>query len=373
MSIGSFGMLLSQSIYSFKGEGESMLGGDAHMSGLGCVEIPGSISSNTAGSIAFLRSAGIGITYSGLRLETTGEGKKNVMHYYCLPCIKGATTLPKRLAFGFRLQKNMDFNSNFIANPDSVNGMVYREEFSKKGQLTLGNIEIAKRIGDKVGIGFSLNVLFGGAEEIWITNFSDTLFRDTKDSLRSSYLGSSYAFGIVFDFEPLRLNCGYNLPIVCKRVTKSLSYIHPDTTLSEDEVEFPMLFVLGSDFSIGNDFNLLFTLRYRNWSGFTINGQVEDDFIDVLSYGVGFEYKRSRGYKGRSIPLRLGYFHKPWYFKDISEGSIVDDGITLGTAIPVLRKNGYLDVAFIAGRRKTSTIEENFYSVHFGFNFYERW
>lgn len=373
----SFGFLLgnlsAQSIFSFREEGESILMGDAHMSALGYGEIPGTISSNLCGSIAFLKKTGISVTYNGTRLEMGDKGGKNIKYYYGFPYIKVASTLPLDLTFGFSVRKAMDFNANFITNPDSVNGISYQERFLKKGQLSVGNVEIAKRIGKIAGVGFGLNVLFGSSDEVWLTNFSDTLYKDTKDSLNSYYFGYSYALGFVLDLHPLSFVFGYSLPISCKKETRSLSYFRKDTTLGTYELVYPSLYSLGGNLSVRKDLDILITARYRDWSNFKYDGAKEEDFLDVLSYSIGLEYKRIRGYKEKEFPLRVGYFSKPWYFKDSYNQRISDNGITFGTSIPVLKKGGYLDVAFALGRRKTVELEERFYSLQVGFNFYERW
>ncbi len=363
----------SQSIFSFKGEGESMLRGNTHMSALGYCEIPCTFSSNICGSIAFLKRTGIDLTYGGVRLEMKDEEGKNVMHYYGIPYIKVATTLPKDLAVGLNVIKVVDFNSNFITRPDSVNGVVFQEQFSKKGQLSVGTIEIAKKIGNRSGIGLGFNVLFGGSDEVWITNFSDTLYWDTRDSLNSSYFGCSYSLGIVLDVSPIKIGFGYSFPISCDKSTRSFSDFRKDTIKIEDELIFPSLYSGGCDLLIKENFNLIFTVRYEKWSDFKYNGTRRDEFRNVLSYSIGFEYNRIGGYKKRGFPLRVGYYSKPWYFKDSYKKDILDHGITLGTSIPVLQKGGFLDLGFIAGWRKTGELEERFYNLRIGFNFSERW
>lgn len=365
--------LNAQSIFSFSEIGESILCGDARMSALGYVEIPGTFSSNLCGSIAFLKKTGIDFTYSGVRLEMMDEEGKNIMHYYYIPYIKAATTLPLDLAVGFNIKKVMDFNANFVTSPDSVNGISIQKRFLKKGQLSLGSIEIAKTIGNTAGLGFSFNVLFGSSDELWITNFLDTLYIDTKDSLNSHYFGYSYSLGIVFDFHPINFVFGYSFPLSCEKETRSLSYFRKDTTEIEDELIFPSLYSCGCNLSVREDLNFLITLRYRSWSNFKFNGTKKEGFLDVLSYSVGLEYSGIKGYKKRGFPLRFGYFSKPWYFKNSYNERIVDNGVTIGISIPVLKKAGFLDLAFVAGRRKTRELEERFYSFHIGFNFYERW
>jgi hypothetical protein len=350
-----------------------MLVGDAHMASLGYGEIPGTISSTQCGSIAFLRSAGVDISYLGTRLEMSDTEGKNIMHYYGIPFIKVATPLPRDLSFGFKISKTTDFNSNFIVAPDSVNGVIYEESFLKKGQLSMGNIEIARRISPSIGIGIGLNVLFGGSEEIWVTNFNDTTYRDTRDSLKNTYFGFSYTIGFALKARPLSLSAGYDFPVLCERSQRSVSYLRPDTTVRDDDITFPGQITLGADFVVAEDVHIMATARYRDWSNFKFNGNTRDGYHNVISYSVGLEYKRSKGYKQREIPFRAGYFYKPWYFKDSYEGAIVDNGITIGSSIPVIRKDGYLDIALIAGRRKTGELEERFYSVQLGFNFYERW
>lgn len=365
--------LNAQSIFSFKEEGESVLSGDAHMAALGYGEIPGTFSSNLCGSIAFIKKSGIDLTYSSVRLQMKDDKGRNILHYYGLPYLKAASTLPLGLAMGFNIRKAMDFNANFITDSDSVNGVTYKEMFSKKGQLSVGKIEIAKRIGNISGLGLGLDILFGGSNEVWITNFSDTLYKDTEDSLNTSYFGHSYSLGVIFDLHPLSIVFGYSFPISCEKVTKSLSIFRKDTTQSVDELIYPSLYSCGCDLSLREDLNLLFTIRYRDWSNFQYNGMKKEGFMNVLSYSIGLEYSWGKGYKERGLPLRLGYFSKPWYFKDSYNKKIQDNGFTVGTSIPILKKNGFLDIGFVAGRRNTEELEERYYNLHLGFNFYERW
>jgi hypothetical protein len=365
--------LSGQSIFSFREEGEAMLIGDAHMAGLGYGEVPGTFSSTICGSIAFLRSAGIDVSYLGTRLEMSDEEGENTVHYYGIPYLKAATALPRDIAFGFNLRKSTDFNSSFMMDVDSVNGIAFQESFWKKGQLSIGALELAKRLTPHIGFGISLDVLFGGSEEVWITNFQDTTYRDTRDSLKSAYFGVGYGLGFVLNAQPISIAAGYRFPLHCDKSTRSLSYLRPDTTLSEDEITFPGEAVIGIDFFVREDLNIVATARYRDWSNFKLNGSKGGEYSNVISYSVGMEYKRSKGYKQRQIPLRIGFFHNPWYFSDSYGERIADSGITLGTAIPILRKDGFLDIAFAAGRRKTTELEERFYSVQLGFNFYERW
>lgn len=367
------GHLRGQSIFGFREEGEEMLLGDAHMAALGYGEIPGTISSTQCGSIAFLRSAGVDISYLGTRLEMSDNAGKNIMHYYGLPFITAATPLPRDFAFGFKISKTADFNSNFVVAPDSVNGELFQESFLKKGQLSMGNIELARRFSPNIGLGMGLNVVFGGSEEVWLTNFQDTTYRDTRDSLKSTYFGLSYALGFALKAQPLSVSLGYQFPIVCERSTRSQSYLRPDTTVREDDITFPGQFTLGADLMIGEVVNIVGTVRYRDWSNLKVDGSSTGRYQNVLSYSVGLEYNRSKGYKQREIPFRVGYFYKPWYFKDSYDNRIDDHGITVGSSIPVIQKDGYLDIALIAGRRKSRELEERFYSVQLGFNFYERW
>jgi hypothetical protein len=362
-----------QSIFGFREEGAEMLIGDAHMAALGYGEIPGTVSSTQCGSIAFLKSAGVDISYLGTRLEMSDDAGKNTMHYYGIPFIKVATSLPRDFSFGFNVHKTTDFNSNFIVAPDSVNGVAYQETFLKRGQLSMGNVELAKRISSNMGVGMGLNVLFGGSEEVWMTDFQDATYRDTRDSLKSSYFGMSYNLGFALSAKPFSIAAGYQFPVVCEKSTRSLSYLRPDTTLSENELRFPGQMTIGGDVMIGENVNIIATVRYRDWSNLTVNGVKRDGYQNVISYSIGFEYKRSKGYKQREIPFRMGYFYKPWYFRDSYDEQIVDHGITLGSSIPVIRKDGFLDIALIGGWRKTGELDERFYGVQLGFNFYERW
>jgi hypothetical protein len=256
---------------------------------------------------------------------------------------------------------------------DSVDGVTYQESFLKKGQLSMGSIELAKRFSPSFGIGMGLNVLFGGSEEVWATNFQDTTFRDTRDSLKSTYFGMSYTLGFAVNAKPLSLTAGYHFPVSCEKATQSLSYLRPDTTLSENDLAFPGQITLGCDFLMGEDVHVMATTRYRDWSNLKIDGIKRDGYQDVLSFSIGLEYNRSKGYKQREIPFRVGYFYKPWYFKDSYDERIVDNGITVGSSIPIIKKDGFLDIALVAGRRKTRELEERFYRVQLGFNFYERW
>lgn len=362
-----------QSVFGFREEGEEMLIGDTHMAALGFGEIPGTVSSTQCGSIAFLKSAGVDISYLGTRLEMSDEAGKNIMHYYGIPFMRVATPLPKDFSFGFNISKTTDFNSNFVVAPDSINGVAYQESFLKKGQLSTGSIELARRISPNIGFGLGLQVMFGGSEEIWLTNFQDTTYRDTRDSLKSTYFGVSYSVGFAVVVKPVSISAGYSFPMGCEKSTSSLSYLRPDTTLSENEITFPGQFTIGCDLLLGQDVHAVGTVRYRDWSNLKVDGNKSGGYEDVLSFSAGLEYKRSKGYKQREIPFRAGYFYKPWYFKDSYGERIVDHGITVGTSIPVIKKDGFLDIALIGGMRKTRELEERFYGVQVGFNFYERW
>jgi len=365
--------LYSQSIFCFKWEGGSVLLGDAHNASLGYAEIPGTFSSNIRGSIAFMKLTGIEITYCGTRLEMKDNNGKNIMHYYGIPNIKGALTLPMDFVFGFNLQKSRDFNANFITSPDSINSVSYIERFKKKGQLSIGNIEIAKKIGSISSVGFGIDILFGGSNEIWITDFTSTLYNDTKDSLNSNYFGYSYSLGAVFNMQPFRFTLGYSLPLSCEKAIESYSYLRKDTIISKDELTFPSFYTFGSLFSLEDKFNILFTVRYRDWTNFESNGEENNEFLDVLSYSIGFEYIGIKGYKKRPFPLRFGVFSEPWYFKDSYNKKITDNGITIGTSIPFLQNDKFVDVAFVMGKRETEELKERFYNLYLGFNFYERW
>lgn len=365
--------VIAQSVFGFREEGEEVIVGDAHMAALGYGEIPGTLSSTQFGSIAFLKSTGVDISYVGTRLEMSDDAGRNAMHYYGIPFIKVATPLPRRFSFGFSIWKTGDFNSNFMVEEDSVNGVAYQESFLKRGQLSMGSLELARRITASIGVGVGVNVLFGGSEEVWTTNFYNASFRDTRDSLKSSYFGVSYKMGFALTAKPISLSFGYQFPLGGDKSTKSLSYLRPDTVLSDGEITFPGQLTVGGDLAIGEKVNIVATTRFRDWSNFKFKGRKRDGYRDVLSFSIGFEYNRSKGYKQREIPLRVGYYYKPWYFRDSYDEEIVDHGITAGTSIPVIEKNGFLDVTLIAGRRKTTELEERYFSVQLGFNFYERW
>ncbi len=362
-----------QSIFGFREEGEAVLGGDAHMAALGFGEIPGTLSSTQCGSIAFLKSTGVDISYLGTRLEMSDDAGKNAMHYYGIPFIKVATPLPRGFSFGFSLHKRADFNSNFMVEGDSVNGVGYQESFLKRGQLSVGALELSRAMTPSIGVGVKLNVLFGGSEEVWTTDFYNSSYRDTRDSLKSTYFGMSYEMGFAIRAKALSVCLGYQLPLTSDKSTKSMAYLRPDTMLSEGEITFPGQWTIGGDLAIGEKVNIDATARYRDWSNFKLNGNKQVAYQNVLSFSLGLEYNRSKGYKQREIPLRVGYFYKPWYFKDSYDEPIIDHGITVGTSIPVIRKDGFLDIALIAGNRKTTELEERFFSVQLGFNFYERW
>lgn len=365
--------LNGQSIFSFREEGESILIGDAYMSALGYAEVPGSFSSNVCGSIILQDKTGFNISYSGQRLEMSDNNGKNTMHYYGIPFLKAGAILPLDLSLGFSLKKKIDFNSNFTGEPDSVNGFKYEETFLKRGQISLGSVEIGKRLTGNLGIGFGVNVLFGGSDEVWVSNFADTSFYDTKDSLNSQYFGYSFSLGVSFARDPIKFGFGYNLPISCERETKSLSYFRKDTVLSKNELRFPSSIVGGCQFSLLEDLDLFFTLRYEDWSNFTCEGRKLEEYSDVLSMSMGLEYIFLKGYKRRGFPLRIGYFTKPWYFKDSYGENISDMGFTIGTSIPVLRESGFLDISLIMGLRDSKEIEERYYGFQCGFDFFERW
>jgi hypothetical protein len=371
-----FSFLLSflnaQSIFSFKGEGESVLVGDAQMSSLGFSGVPGTVSSNNYGSIAFLQKTGIAITYSGIRLEMRDESGKNIMHYYGIPFINVATTLPRGFAIGFNLKKVIDFNADFVTNPDTIGGNQYIEQFSKRGQLSTVSFNLAKRMGS-VGFGGGFNVLFGGSDEMWITNFSDTLFRDTRDSLNSTFFGHSYSLGVVFSYDILKIDFGYDFPVSCKRTTRSLSYLRKDTVEVNNNLEYPQLFTGNLNLQLGQDLRFAFATRYRPWENFEIDEEKDDSYLNTFAYSVGMEYNLIRAYKKWKFPLRIGYYSKPWYFKDSYNKKVSENGFTCGTSIPFLKKDGYLDLAFIYGVRNTSELKEHFYNFRIGFNFYERW
>jgi hypothetical protein len=365
--------LNGQSIFSFRGEGESILRGDAYMSSIGYAEIPGTFSSNVCGSIILQDKTGLNVSYSAQRLEMMDNNGKNIMHYYGIPYLKAGVMLPSDLSIGFSLKKKIDFNSNFTGEPDSVNGFEYEETFLKRGQISEGRIELGKRIGNHVGIGFGLNVLFGGSDEVWVSDFSDTLFNDTEDSLNSQYVGYSFSYGISIAIKPLKFSLGYDMPISCERETKSLSYFRKDTVLSKNELQFPSSIVGGCQISALEDLDLFFTLRYEDWSNFTCENKEVEEYSDVLSLSVGLEYVFLKGYKRKGFPLRIGYFTKPWYFEDSYGENIGDVGFTMGTSVPILRESGFLDVSLIMGLRNSKEIEERYYGFKCGFDFFERW
>ena len=365
--------LSAQSVFSFREEGASVLAGDAHSAALGYSEIPTSFSSNICGSMSFLQRTGIDVTYDLTRLEMRTAESNNIKYYYNISSIKAGSRLPLGLAFGFYLKKAMDFNADFLTDPDSVNGVVYQERFFKRGQLSNGNVELSKRLTKGLGVGIGFNVLFGSSDEVWITNFSDTSYKDTEDSLNSSYLGYSYNLGFVYKQRFLSFALGYNFPVSLSKVKKSFSQYRKDTTLANDELTFPSSYTLGLGLTPLETWNFFATIRYRDWSSLKYNGVREEKYKSVFSYSIGIEYSGAAGYKKRVFPLRVGYYKHPWYFNDASNESIQDDGITLGTNIPILRRGGNLDIAVILGRRRTRTIEERFYHLALGFNFYERW
>jgi|GEM_PF-4357765 len=365
--------LFGQSIFSFSAQGGPLLTGNSHMSALGFADVPATFSSNICGSIAFLKNASVDVTYSGTRLDMKDNSGKNTAYYYGFPFLKIGSTLPANMAVGIQLRKTMDFNANFVTNIDSINSVPFAEKFSKNGQLSTGTIELAKRISSSLGVGIGLDVLFGGSNEVWITNFTDTLFRDTQDSLKNNYFGYSYSFGIAYTKPWLAVGLGYDMHLSCDKVTRSLSYYRKDTTVSTDRLVFPGQFTGAMDLSLNKNFNVLLTLRYSNWNSFKYNGLTKEGYSNVFSYSFGIQYKNASGYKQRSLPLRIGYFSNPWYFKDSKGDDILEKGITTGTSIPILQRGGSLDLSFCGGMRKTEQLQEFFYKVNLGFNFQERW
>jgi len=365
--------LNGQSIFSFSEQGGPLLTGNSHMSALGYADIPCTFSSNLRGSIAFLKNTNIDVTYTGTRLDMKDESGKNIAYYYGFPFFKFGSTLPANLVIGVELRKRMDYNANFVTATDSINGAVFDGKFLKNGELRTGTAEISKKFGNNFGIGAGVNILFGGSNEVWITNFSDTLFRDTQDSLRTNYFGYSYSLGIVCTKSWFNLGLGYDFPITCDKVTRSLSYYRKDTTVSNDELVFPSNVTGAINLSFSKNLNLLVTLRYSNWDNFKYNNIINDEYLNVFSYSFGLEYKREEEYEQRLLPIRLGYFSNPWYFRDSNGERVQENGITAGTSIPILRRGGSLDISFCGGMRETSQLQEFFYKVNFGFNFRERW
>lgn len=236
----------------------------------------------------------------------------------------------------------------------------YTLHVSADGGTRLGSVTLAKNFGNRLYFGLCANFLFGSITQEWRRDFSNSEFEDSDDLYDTHYFGQIYCGGIA-----LRPHRRWTFGFLFSRsgtieATTERSSVSGTMDQEKNELDFPDAYGIGTTCRLFPRVTIGADIYTRMWKKFRLNGTEVPEYENTTRYSFGCEVtptpdKLASFFQKR--PWRIGFYHKPWYYRDARGNRPSETFFTMGTSIFFKERRGTLDIALEIGKR--GSIAEN--------------
>jgi hypothetical protein len=339
----------AQSFYNMNGLGENSPLSDARANSLAgpaalSLANPGVLVN--LGQTSFTASALVGSAFG------SGQGKTRITADARPAAFHAAIPLP----LGTRLSLGLgeEFNQNFNVWSESAPDTAYRRHVIGRGGVYALKVGAAKSFWNAVCIGAEYDHLLGGSREDWRFELADGNYSST-DTIELNYAANTVRVGASYQGRAFSLGLLYEPALTMS--AKSLRHVHGVVSDSDAAHTISLPHVLSASAGVNPTQRLSFVagLTLRPWQEATIT---DDDATSSLGFrntwrgSIGAEYDVVEGY-----PARLGFSHQDWYCNAVGSTAVTENGIHLGTSLPV-PKFGSLDASAEVLLRSSSGLSE---------------
>jgi hypothetical protein len=353
-----------QSYFNMYGLGEVAPQADARPVGLG---LPLALSIANPGVLVSLPQTSF--TVSGITGGALGtqSGRSRLLGEARPTAFSAAVPLPwqTRLLVGLDEHFNQDFNVWSESTADTA----YRRQVVGRGGIYGLNAGVAKSIAGSLCVGIEYSHLLGGSREDWRFALNNGAYSST-DTIEVVYAANTFRAGLSFQTRLFSLGCAYE-PAVGLTATR-FKRVHGVVSDSQQSyrLSLPATVSFAAGVSPSARIALVAAASIRPWQNATIS---HHDTTTSLGYSnvwrgsVGAEYELFPGY-----PVRLGLSHQDWYCSSADGLKIAENGVSLGTSLPV-PKFGSLDAAGQVLFRSSGSLNEIAGRLMLTLSYHEEW
>jgi hypothetical protein len=222
----------------------------------------------------------------------------------------------------------------------------YRRHVIGRGGIYTLRAGLAKSLFDKVCIGVEYGHIMGGSRENWRFELEQGGYTST-DTIEVDYAGNTFKVGASFQSRLFSLAGYYEPPLdLNARRYKRVHGVIQDTARAY-ALSLPHSLSFAAAVNPASRFGVNLGLTLNPWSGATItrnDSALSLTYKDVWRGSIGAEYDIDSLH-----PVRVGYSRQTWYYGsaysgEIGRAPIKEDGIHLGTSVPI-PKFGSLDIS----------------------------
>ncbi|GEM_PF-560770 len=331
----------AQSFFNSRGLGELTGTGDARLAAIGD---PFALSTQNPGILVNLNQTSFHVSAIGAATLGTQDGNSRLLRDIRPAAFNVATPLPfqTRLFAGI----NQKFGQDFDLWSDSLADTAYRRHIIGRGGIYALHAGLAKSLFDKFCIGAEYNHVMGGSRENWRFEIPHGGYTST-DTIEIDYAGNTFKVGASFQSRVFSLAGYYEPPLdLTVHRFKRVHGVVIDSTRTY-AISLPHSLSFAAVLNPARRLGVNLGLTLHPWSNASITkGDSTQSFgyKDVWRGSIGAEYDIDSLH-----PVRVGYSQQTWYYGsaywgEIGRAAIRENGIHLGTSVPIL-KFGSLDIS----------------------------
>jgi hypothetical protein len=285
----------------------------------------------------------------------------------------------------------------------------YEGSFLGKGDLSKAYVGIGVSPLKGLSLGANVAAIFGTFQEVNVLRYiNDPLRFGFYDQSNTYFSGMSWDLGVQYNVQHQKgirqtFAAAVQLPFQLSRSQDRLvrnfndpnflaspEFYAYDTVLAETgditPLEMPMQWSVGYALGKENKWNVIAEYQVNSWGGLNNQG-IQGRFADgqKIAGGVWFVPGDITNFKTpylKKIRYSLGARQQdmPWV---IGGSQITETGMTLGFGLPVYRTItltggkesllSHVNLAFEVFRREGESLTENYFRMHFGFTFCDKW
>jgi hypothetical protein len=246
------------------------------------------------------------------------------------------------------------------------------------GGLNNLDLSYAYKLSNKLSVGFSASVLFGGTtdERTYTINSSVTSidkkvsYSGVRPILSSQFkMGPSVTFGLNVK-SPTRINASKVQSVTVVNGTGT-SYLETEKKSDTDDFYLPLEIGVGLNKAFKNKLNVTFDYEKRFWDA-TNQSDMYGVFSNQEKFALGFSYhktKTSRSYFDR-VKYAAGVNYDTGYL-EIDNKKINDKSFSIGVSLPLDHLSSALFISYSYGQKgkiTNSLIQENYHKLTLNLN-----
>jgi hypothetical protein len=244
-----------------------------------------------------------------------------------------------------RFDNQFDFVGKTSTDPS-----ISQERLTKEGGPYALSASYSIVVHPRLALGVSYQSLLGNSKLIRRTEFQDSVWRVSEDTVKTTSTGHYFGFSATFRTKTMNFALTTQLPSTLEQEEEHTYSNQQASENTSTTYDFPLVIGTGFNYKFAKNKNATLDVTWSQW-----DKKLTGHSNSTWQVGAGYEYRGNGG------PYRP-YYTKMTYRTGLGYEKLYIQGInvyraTVGLGLPIGRRQGLVDLALEGGTR--GTISDN--------------